>query len=93
MESNLSVICLESRAFYELVETVVDRLKKDNNGQGEEWIDSDQAMSLLKISAKSTMQKLRDNGEIRFSQPTKKHILYYKPSILEYLEKHSHSTF
>lgn len=93
MESKLNVICLESAAFYELVEQVVDRLKTENNAGQEEWIDTEQAMALLKISSKTTLQKLRDNGEIRFSQPMKKHILYYKPSLLEYLDKHSHSTF
>lgn len=93
MESKLNVICLESQAFYELVDQVVDRLKTENNAIQEEWIDTEQAMSLLKISSKTTMQKLRDNGEVRFSQPMKKHILYFKPSLLDYLDKHSHSTF
>lgn len=93
MESKLNVICLESQAFYELVDQVVDRLKTENNAIQEEWIDTEQAMFLLKISSKTTMQKLRDNGDVRFSQPMKKHILYYKPSLLEYLDKHSHSTF
>jgi hypothetical protein len=93
MESNLNIICLESAAFYELVEKVVDRLKTENNATQEEWIDTDQTMALLKISSKTTLQKLRDTGEIRFSQPMKKHILYFKPSILDYLNKHSHSTF
>jgi hypothetical protein len=93
MESTLNVICLESKAFYELVDQVVVRLKTDNKAMDEEWIDANQAMSLLKVSSKTTLQKLRNNGEIRFSQPMKKHILYYKPSLLEYLNKHSHSTF
>jgi len=93
MESTLNVICLESKAFYALVDQVVVRLKTDNKAMDEEWIDANQAMSLLKVSSKTTLQKLRNNGEIRFSQPMKKHILYYKPSLLEYLNKHSHSTF
>ncbi|MFT4969489.1 MAG: hypothetical protein ACI9O4_001236 [Chitinophagales bacterium] len=93
MESNINVICLESQAFYELVDQVVSRLKTKNKAEDEEWIDTEQAMVFLKISSKTTLQKLRDNGDIRFSQPMKRHILYFKPSLIEYLEKHSHSTF
>jgi len=44
-------------------------------------------MKLLNIKSKSTLQQLRNNGRIRFSQPQKKIILYYTDSIHEYLEK------
>lgn len=57
------------------------------------WIDSVEAMNLLGIKSKTTLQSLRDNGEIEFSHPMKKLILYRYDSILKYLEKHSHKTF
>jgi hypothetical protein len=93
MESKLNIICLESSAFYELIEQVVDRLKVANNVKEEEWLGTEEAMAFLKITSRTTLQKLRDTGEIRFSMPMKRHILYFKPSLREFLEKHSHSTF
>jgi len=48
---------------------------------------------MLRITSKSTLQKIRDEGKIRFSQPEKKIILYDLDSINEYLNKHAKSTF
>jgi hypothetical protein len=39
------------------------------------------------------MQKLRDEGKIRFSQPQKKIILYDRESISQYLEKNAKDIF
>jgi len=50
-------------------------------------------MKLLNIKSKSTLQQLRDNGRIRFSQPQKKIILYDTDSIHDYLEKNAKDTF
>ena len=90
--NRLDVICLESQAFYALVEEVVDRLKDQNNVQHDKWISDQDARKMLHIG-KTTLQKLRDEGAIRFSQPSKKLILYDRDSILEYLEKHAKDTF
>jgi len=57
------------------------------------WITAHETMKMLSIKSPTTLQSLRDNGKIEFSQPLKKLILYRKNSILEYLEKHSHKTF
>jgi hypothetical protein len=89
----LEVICLESEAFYALVEEVVDRLKEKQGIAHDKWIDDEEAMSLLRISSKTTLQKYRDEGFIRFSQPSKKLILYDRDSIHEFLEKNSKDTF
>jgi len=59
----------------------------------EKWINDEEAMTALNIKSKTTLQKLRDEGKIRFSQPQKKIILYDKSSIDEYLDKHAHETF
>ena len=89
----MQVICLEEVAFYALVEQVVARLQEVHNEPKEKWISDADAMSLLNIKSKTTLQKLRDEGKIRFSQPQKKIILYDRESIEEYLERNARNTF
>lgn len=89
----MNVICLEEPAFYTLIETVVHRLKEKNNVVIDKWISGEEAMKKLRITSKTTLQKLRDEGKIRFSQPEKKIILYDSRSIDEYLEKNAKETF
>ena len=91
--SRLDIICLESEAFYALVEEVVSRLKKENNVQHDKWISDEEAMKMLHISSKTTLQKYRDEGSLRFTQPSKKLILYDRDSILEFLQDKSKDTF
>jgi hypothetical protein len=91
--NRLDIICLESEAFYALVEEVVNRLKEKNGIEQERWINDEEAMKLLHVSSKTTLQKYRDEGLIRFSQPTRKLILYDRASILEFLEKKAKDTF
>ncbi len=88
ISSSLNIICLETEAFYALVEDVLGRVQS-NQDQDDPWIDEAEAMRLLRIKSKTTLQKLRDEGAIRFSHPTKKLILYYKQSLYDYLEKHA----
>ncbi len=89
----MEVICLEDEAFYLLIEKVVSRIKEKEGIIEDKWISGDQAMEKLRIKSKTTLQKLRDEGKIRFSHPEKKIILYDSDSINEYLEKHSKETF
>jgi hypothetical protein len=89
----MEVICLQDAAFYSLVEQVVERLKAAHNQKEDKWISDDEAMHLLNIKSKTTLQKLRDEGKIRFSQPQKKVILYDRESLNTYLEKNAHNTF
>lgn len=91
--NRLDIICLESTAFYALVEEVVHRVKEKTSAPHDKWIDDEEAMRLLRISSKTTLQKLRDEGLIRFSQPSRKLILYDRDSILAYLETHSKNIF
>jgi hypothetical protein len=58
--------------------------RKFSEHLGEEWIDSRQAMTVLKIK-KRALQKLRDNGLLPFSLIRGK--LYYKSTDLESLLK------
>jgi hypothetical protein len=89
----MQVICLEEAAFYTLIEQVVARLKQTHGEEKEKWISDEQAMQLLNIKSKTTLQKLRDEGKIRFSQPQKKIILYDRDSIDTYLQQHARNTF
>jgi len=83
----MEVICLSDEAFYALIETVVARIKEKEGVKGDKWISDEEAMSKLRIKSKTTLQKLRDEGKIRFTQPEKKIILYDTDSIDLYLDK------
>lgn len=87
----MEIICIESEAFYKLIESVIERL--GDKPIEDKWISDYEAMNLLRISSKTTLQKLRDEDAIRFSQPKKKLILYHKDSINEYLDKHVNKPF
>lgn len=89
----MNVICLQDEAFYAIIEELHERLKEKNNITKDKWIDDVEAMALLKITAKSTLQNLRDEGKIRYSQPSRKIILYDRDSIIEYIEKHVKEPF
>ncbi len=93
MKSSLEIICLESPAFYALVEEVVDRLKKDEGSEQDKWIGTEEAMSMLRITSKTTLQKLRDEGRIRYSKATAKNILYDRESIMSFLDRKAEDTF
>ena len=78
----MKVILIEEEAFFELFERVVDRLnarlsKKD-------WLTPEEAMKELGIKSTTTLQRYRDEGKIRFSQPSKKIIRYDPSSIQEF---------
>ena len=89
----MEVICLEDKAFYQLVETVIERLQEQKGVAQDKWVGTDECMRLLNIKSKTTLQQLRDNGEVRFSQPQKKIILYDRASLDAYLDKHTKNTF
>lgn len=87
--NSMNVICIEEKAFYTLlnrvVKQVVSEMKTDTP---DKWVGKKEAMQLLKIKSATTLQKFRDEGKIRFSQPERKHIVYDRDSINEYLEAH-----
>lgn len=89
----MEVVVLDKEAFYALFRKVVEHLEADRKDTPDKWIDGAEAMSILKIKSTTTLQKLRDGGKIRFSQPQKKIILYDRDSIMEFIEKHARETF
>lgn len=93
LESTIKVICIETDAFYALVRMTVKQLLEEQKAQDQQWISQAEIMKMLGIKSRTTLQSLRNNGEIRFSQPMKKVILYDKQSVLDYLDKHARATF
>ncbi len=89
----MNVICMEDTAFFALIKEVVSRIKEDHKITEDKWISGEEAMKKLRITSKTTLQKLRDEGRIRFSQPEKRVILYDVESIYQYLDKHAKKTF
>jgi|AntRauMFilla1563_2_1112583.scaffolds.fasta_scaffold44409_2 tetrahydrodipicolinate N-succinyltransferase len=53
------------------------------------WVTRSDAMETLKISSKSTLQKMRDNNQIVYSKVSTKIILYDLDSIKDYIERNS----
>ena len=59
----MEVICLEDEAFYALIEQLVQRIKETKGIKEDKWISPGEAMQKLRISSKTTLQKLRDSGQ------------------------------
>jgi hypothetical protein len=93
MMDKIEVVCLESEAFYKLLETVIRMFKTAENKPGDKWISGAEAMRMMRIKSKATLQKMRDEGRIRFTQPEKKIILYDADSIRDYLEDFVYEPF
>ncbi|MCF0049533.1 helix-turn-helix domain-containing protein [Dyadobacter sp. LJ53] len=89
----MEVICINDTAFYALIEKVVERVLSKQSSVPDKWISGSEAMQKLRITSKTTLQKLRDEGSIRFTQPEKKIILYDADSIEQYLNRYSRDTF
>lgn len=91
----MEVICIEDAAFFALIDKVVERLKEKSPApvKNDKWISGTEAMNMLRIKSKTTLQKLRDEGKVRFTQPEKKIVLYDRQSIEDYLEDFTYETF
>jgi hypothetical protein len=89
----MEVICLEDKAFYELLDKLYRRYKTENDVKENKWISGEEAMKKLNISSKTTLQNFRDEGKIRFSYVTPKIIVYDVDSINFYLEDNAHNAF
>lgn len=89
----MDVICFEDKAFYEMLDLLYQRYKTENGVKEEKWITGELAMRRLGISSKTTLQKFRDEGRIRFVPITPKNFLYDNDSINAYLEDNACNTF
>jgi len=89
----MEVIMIESESFYKLVKTVVERIRAEHNITENRWISTAEAMQKMGITSKTTLQRYRDEGLIKFTSPGGKIILYDLQSIYQFLEKKSSKTF
>ncbi|HVX00840.1 MAG TPA: helix-turn-helix domain-containing protein [Candidatus Babeliaceae bacterium] len=89
----MEVICLEDAALFALFDKIVTYLKLKENKTADKWVSGEEAMHMMRVTSKTTLQKMRDEGKIRFSQPEKKIILYDTDSIHEYLNQNARETF
>lgn len=90
----MDVICFEDEAFYALYAKLVDEVKQQLGAKPrDKWIDTAEAMEMLRIKSKTTLQKWRVEGKIRYSQPEPKIILYDRDSIEAFIEKNAKDTF
>lgn len=88
------IICIKTSAFYALLDEIIMHLNEKHHLSAEHrWVDTETAMRFLNVKSRTTLQELRDSGQIRFSQPKHKHIVYDRISIEEYFEKHARETF
>jgi len=84
----MSDICLESRYFVRMTEAVIDlTIPAYSAADKNVWIDKEEAMGILKITSNTTLQKHRDRDDFDYSKVSSKHFLYYKPSIISFIEK------
>lgn len=74
------------KAFFTLLDGIIKYVRtKMEPDTPVKWMDKKEAMQVLRIKSPTTLQKLRNEGKIRFSQPEKKHIVYDRDSINDYL--------
>ncbi len=88
----MEVIIIETEAFYKLIDEIIFKVK-ENLKIEKEWITEKELMSILNIKSKSTIQKLRNQGEIEFSQPVRKLILYNSKSVKLFIDKYKRKSF
>ena len=92
MGDKLNLVCLSETDLLELCEKVVEALAQKHNVREKKWCTGQEAMEILGIK-KSSLQALRDNGEIRYSQRYRRTIMYDIDSLEAYLEKHVKEKF
>lgn len=90
----MNVICIEEKAFEELITKVYQQVKQlydtDNKNK---WISTEETMKRLHITSKTTLQKYRDEGRIRYTELSPRSILYDVDSIDEYLDNNACECF
>lgn len=89
----MQVICLEEEAFYTLLDKSIEYLESKRQNAPRKWIGESEAVSMLDGVSKSTLQRMRNNGDIGYTQPSRKIILYDRESINEYLDKNAKKPF
>lgn len=79
-------IHMDTVTFYQLIKQVYERLKQEDSKQTDsDFIGEKEAMKLLGITSKSTLQKYRDHSYITFYKLSSRKILYSKSSIESFI--------
>lgn len=90
------MIQLSENEFERLVLRVVEIVKgylPQREIEQQEWLPPAEAMKLLNLKSQVSLYQLRMNGEITYTQPKRKVILYSRESIQAYLAKHQKMSF
>lgn len=91
-EKELFLIQTDSETFYKIIKYVFERLKnEDKKEKNSDFIGEKEAMKLLGISSKTTLQKYRDQSLITFYKLSGRKILYSKNSIETFILKNKES--
>lgn len=77
----------------QLIDSVITYVKRTQLETNSDWVSSTDAMRLLNLKSQVSLYQLRISGEITYSQPKRKVILYSRTSILAYLAKHQKLSF
>lgn len=87
-------ICLNSDAFYELLDRVVEHITDTYRlEKAERWISTDACMELLNIKSRTTLWELKTEGKIAYSQVSRKVVLFDRHSVLEFISANKRGTF
>lgn len=93
MFSNIKIISMDDESFYALFDKVIAHIQAKQVIKEDKWVSGQEAMRILRIKSKTTLQKLRDEGQIRFSHPERRIILYDRDSLNDYLDRHAKERF
>ncbi len=85
----MNIISIEEQSFYQLLDQLYERFEEKYGKQESEWVDEKEAMQILNIRSKSTLSSYRNQDRIRFSQQSRKLILYHKPSLISFIESYA----
>jgi Helix-turn-helix domain len=75
----------------ELVQEVIVVLRPRSTQK--KWISEKEVMAILGVTSKTTIQRLRDEGRIVYSQPMKRVIIYDRDSIIQLIKSHIKEKF
>lgn len=70
---------------YELAELIVDKIKPSTTNPEEQFITKDELKQILNLKSNTSIQRIRDEHLIEFTQIGKRKYLYRLSSVLKYL--------
>ena len=92
----MNVIVLDTEAYKQLKtelfgfvkKAITEVLAERKAAENSDWIPIEEAMKILPYKSKTSWQKFRDTGIVKFTKALKgRTIMYSRKSIMEYLNK------